>query len=256
MAYKRKRQNAFNGNPNKRGKSMGAFHKRRSVGVVSIAAARKAMQAIQELKGVDTATDITSVIATTSTNANIFTLNLVAPGSASYNRIGRKLSLKSVRLYGLIKATIAEQATTADLHGLLVRLTVVWDKQPSGVLPVFSDIFGQTLQDGTEQSSFLDKLRYDNTDRFQVLRDVVHDFDPTLYNGGAGTANGQLPVTFYDEYIPLKGKESVFSGQSGTATIADISSGALYLVVRSSNNISGVAEAQLDGTARLRYTDN
>lgn len=255
MAYKRKRQG--NGpNYNKRGKYAGGHFGRNRPAPVSIAAARRAMQSFQELKGVDTDTDANTIIATTSTNGDIMTLNLIQPGSASYNRIGRKIKLKSVRMWGVLTFNIGEAALSADVKGLNVRMAVVWDKQPSGALPTFADIFGHTLQDGTEQSLIFDKLRYDNTDRFQVLRDCVKTANPGLYNGGAGSGNLQQMVMYYDEFIDLKNKETVFSGQSAPATIADISSGALYLVVRASDNTSGVGQVELDGEARLRYTDS
>ena len=54
--------------------------------------------------------------------------------------------------------------------------------------------------------------------------------------------------------MKLKDLESVYSGQSNPMTIADISTGALYLVMRS--QYTGVASSvTVDGIARLRYKD-
>lgn len=255
MAYKRK-QTTDNSGYRKRGKFNRSNYGRASSGTVSIAAARRAMQAFQELKGVDTDTDANTIISTTSTNGDIIPMNLIAPGSASFNRIGRKVKLRSIRFWGVLTYEIGADAISGNVKGLNVRMAVVWDKQPSGVLPTFADIFGHTLQDGTEASLIYDKPRYDNTDRFQVLRDCVKTYNPTLYNAAGGSSDHQLGELYYDEYVDLKYKETVFSGQSAPATIADISSGALYLVVRASNNTAGVGTVEMDGESRLRYTDS
>jgi len=88
-----------------------------------------------ELKGVDTVLTLNPVIATTSTNASSFTLNLIVPGSGSFNRVGRTIMMKSVRLYGQLVYTYGLTATTNDIIGNTLRMVVVYDKQPSGVSP-------------------------------------------------------------------------------------------------------------------------
>jgi len=124
-----------------------------------------------ELKGVDTSLALSPVIATTNTNASAFTINLIPPGTASYNRVGRKTYPSSLRLFGEAFYTYGVAATTANVAGSQLRMVVVWDKQPGGAVPAFDTIFGHTLQDGTEACVFTDPLRFDNTDRFHVIRD-------------------------------------------------------------------------------------
>jgi len=211
-----------------------------------------------ELKGMDTNLDtaIGTIIDTTNTNAGIAVLNLVQPGTGSWNRVGRKIVPSSVRCYGTLTTEFNASATLGNWVGNWIRLIVVWDQQPSGTLPTFADIFGGTVQDGTESSSVMDPLRYDNMDRFKVLRDVRLTIDPSIAPLASGTANDLRLQTNFDFMVPLKGVETVYSGQSAPQTIADISTGALYFIARSMHDLANNCTTQIaDGRARLRYRD-
>lgn len=210
-----------------------------------------------EKKGVDTSLSLTPVIATTNTNASSFVLNLVQQGAGSWNRVGRKINLLSVRLRGTATFTIGPTVTTGNLLSNTMRMVVVWDKQPSGAaIPTFDAVFGKTAQDGTESCTFLDPVRYDNMDRFAILRDVVCAKSATAVLT-TGTSN-QLDMNFdFDEFVKLGGREVVFSGQSAPMTIADISTGALYVYFRTEFNTASTNFVGIDAhsMARLRYTD-
>ena len=128
-----------------------------------------------EKKGVDQVLSDASIINTTNTNASSTAVNLIAPGNGSYNRVGRKCFMKSLKLNFVFGFRTDPTPTTGDLFGNFVRCVVVWDKQPSGALPTWDTIFGHTLQDGTEASQINDPPRYDNMSRFQVLSDDIID---------------------------------------------------------------------------------
>jgi len=201
-----------------------------------------------EVKGVDGAFTASTVTNTTGNTNDIQVLNLIAPGSGSFNRIGRKVNLKSVRLTGT--ASVAFPAVTTANAGDLLRMVVVWDKQPTGVLPNFDVIFGTTDQAGTETAvSSLSNLRYDNMERFQVVRDKIIPFN----SNGASTSITTI-VAAFDEYIKLN-HTCTYSGQSATCTIADISSGALYLIFRTVYTDLSVTVSTTAGQYRLRYID-
>lgn len=205
-----------------------------------------------ELKGMDTSINQVGVLATTNTNGNIETLNLIQTGNGSWNRVGRKTHLKSVRLQGVLLNTMA--LTNGDWVGNSVRLLLVWDQQPSsGTLPLYSDIFGVTSQTGVETTAVLDPPKYDNMDRFRVLKDWREDFVPQ-----AQVPSNTDTVTEYrqiDCYLALKELESVYSGQSNPMTIADISTGALYFIARAVNNAATTSTANIVMNARVRYSD-
>jgi hypothetical protein len=213
-----------------------------------------------EVKGVDILLTQATIVNTTNDGTNAVVLNLIPPGSGSWNRIGRKAQLQSVRLRGT-----AQFIGTPGSAGLTVqnwmRMVVVWDKQPSGTQPAWDTIFGITPQSGTEASTLLAPLRYDNMDRFQVLKDTVVSPNDCLPVGVAATGQTTQSIPF-DCYIPLKGRETVYSGQTATQTIADISSGGLYVYFRCMYNqaVSGaVPQAQVaidaNSLARLRFLD-
>lgn len=231
---------------------------------------RRTSSGTGELKGVDTDISLAfdDVLATTNTNGSMFTLNLVPPGTASYNRIGRKIRLKSLRLQ--VPATYVYtlgDANTRETENRL-RMVVVWDKQPSGAVPTWDTIFGSTNQVGTEASGIFSSLRFDNTDRFRVLLDkqVIGKVESQSYvwNGSAILEQTTWKKYYMDEYIKLGGRETVFGGQASPATIADISSGGLYVFFRADQNdtatsqwtIGTVGGESTPALARLRYSDN
>lgn len=253
-SYSRKRK--FDGKPGSSKKA-----RKSSYGPTSSVARRSTgmrvvpRQRFGEVKGVDTILTYTPIIASTNTNAGIQVVNLIAPGSGSFNRIGRKAYLKSLRIKGYLDAAITSVAASSDLMGSVVRMVVVWDKQPSsGAIPNFNDMFGVTDQAGTESSTIMAPIRYDNMDRFKILKECTWEFNPEAISPNAGdVVNMQKAV---DEYIKLN-HETVYSGQTATQTIADISTGALYIVWRASTNTAGtfIAGVSNQTYARLRYTD-
>lgn len=208
----------------------------------------------RELKGVDLAFPATAGVngytETATTNADILVVNLIQTGNGSWNRVGKSVSLKSLRIRGFFKA-ILQNGTTIPSNFL--RMAIVWDKQPSGgSIPTFNTIFGKTDQSGNETSEITDPLRYDNTGRFRVLRDCIYTINPQAAGENTDTTE---PYVHVDEFINLKGLETIYSGQSTPMTINDISSGALYIVLRANNRLSSNSIEPLKMMYRLRYYD-
>jgi len=207
-----------------------------------------------ELKGVDTSLSLSPIISTSTTNGSSFLLNAIAPGSGSFNRIGRKAILKSLRIKGGLSFGMTPSAAGA-VDPNSVRMVIVWDKQPnSGTIPTWDLIFGVTDQAGAETSNVLAPLKYDNMARFQVLKDKSFDCQ-TVPGNVVSTATVNQFVSI-DEYIALGNRETTYSGQSATCTIADISTGALYVYFRAqSQTTTASAAVDADTIARLRYMD-
>jgi len=214
-----------------------------------------------ELKGVDTdlGTLIGSVITSTNTDDDIIVLNLIQPGTGSWNRIGRRVQMVSVRVKGLVQWICRPLVTTGNMDSNVLRLVLVWDTQPAGAKPTFSTIFGKTEQDGTESTDILDALRYDNMDRFKVLRDTTMYFTPPFFNAAGLSTNRIQVLKDFDMSVPLEHMclESVYSGQSSPQTIADVNSGGLYFIARATSSATDNNFLQLNRcTARLRFRDN
>lgn len=200
-----------------------------------------------ELKGVDT--DLTSLagfVTTVNTNDDILVLNLVQQGTGSFNRVGRKIYLQSVRLNMWMRQVAQNNLTSVNW----ARIALVWDRQPTGVLASYDAIFANTDQTGTDTPTLESSLRYDNTDRFKVLMDRRHEFQP----GFLQSMNLTTDSWILDEFVSLKGLETVYNATTSPAVIADISSGALLLVCRAFDAANSVISCTL-GKARLRYTD-
>lgn len=209
-----------------------------------------------ELKCMDTTLSQTDIVASTSDTSSSNVLNIVEVGNASWNRIGKTIHMQSMRIKGMLSYSYAPQATTGSILGTVVRMVVVYDKQPSGSQPAFSTIFGQQTLDGTESTLIFSNLKPDNTGRFKVIRDKYYEFQPRLWNNEAGTVDSGEAVKWVDEYVDLKGIKAIYSGQSDPGVMADISSGGLYVYFRSQAYTDTTAEVQFkNASCRLRFKD-
>jgi len=208
-----------------------------------------------EKKGLDTDVSYTPIISTTNTNGGIFPLNLIQPGTGSWNRVGRKVHLQSIRVVGVLYGSIRPDGAGV-IRNNNVRLILVWDKQPSGgAIPTFDNVFGVTDQVGAESCpDYTCPPRYDNMNRFKVLKDWNLDLKAEFINPTGATPDYK-PIAMIDTYVKLKGLETVFSGQSNPCTIADISSGALYLIQRAHTNAASISLVESNLITRLRYVE-
>jgi len=202
-----------------------------------------------ELKGVDSIINQNPLSTDLSSNAGFYTVNLIQPGTGSWNRVGRKIRMKSLRIKCIMNFN---SLSNPALFNNNARMVVVYDKQPSGALPIFSTIFGGTDQNGTESSGILFNLAYDNTERFSVLSDEVYSGDIKVIKDTEAT---QYTINI-DKFIKLKGLTTVYSGQSNPCTIADISSGALYIILRAEIGDGSDSVDVEKSICRLRYYDN
>jgi len=207
-----------------------------------------------EKKGVDTFIQYNPIIGTTSTNAQITILNGIQQGAGSWNRVGRKVSLKSVRVKGYYLFNIVPTAVTGNLEIPFVRYCIIWDRQPnSGTLPSYDAIFMSTAQTGTEATNTIsDQVRYDNMSRFRILKDVSLPCPtvPIMPSGSAPASQFAIPV---DEYLKINNLETTYSGSNNPVTIADIATGALYFVARALGATTSSVVCNL--TSRVRYND-
>lgn len=219
---------------------------------VSIAALIKATKG--ELKGVDTILAVSPVLDTTNTNGSAFCLNIVDSGSGAYERVGRKVTSKSVRIRCSAFHSMAPVAVTMDRIGNQLRMVVVWDKSPNqGAIPSFDTVFGQTDLSGALSTHFLDPVNYGEVDRFVVLRDC-NVLMPVTAAPSGGTTNSVINFYQIDEFIDLKNKETIYGDDAGV--VADISTGSLLVYFRCQlNTATNIVSIDPDAFARWRYTD-
>lgn len=204
----------------------------------------KKLQREIEKKGVDTPLAINGIIDTYNTNGDIYLLNGIDAGTQAYQRVGRKVRYLSLRVKGVANL---EGVTRANV----LRMIVVWDKQPNGALPTYSQIFGNTDAVGITTQTLNSQILYDQMDRFKILRDKTM---PMNIASNATATELYAYWVEWDEYINLKGLESVYNdGNAGT--IADINSGAIYLIFRAAIYDATNSHVDVNCVARLRYTD-
>lgn len=228
---------------------------------IPVAPRYQAIRRNDDPKGVDISNLATQIgaplLASTTTNTGVAVLNCVQPGNGSWNRAGRKIKMQSVRIKGAVEMLSDNNGGAAACRGGVVRLVVVYDKNVSGTpaaIPIYNVIFGTTDQLGNEVGLPFDNLRWDNTGRFRVIRDMMLTLDPIAIPGPA--EEGAVRKVWFDEYIDLKGLETIYSGQSNPCTIADISSGALYLFARVDVATTNSAAALIaESTSRLRFSN-
>lgn len=202
-------------------------------------------QPSQELKAFDVTSTTTNVDVVAAPPNFATNLNCPVNGAELYQRVGRKIYMKSLHLKGWLQI-----AATALQD--FVRIVVYYDSQPNAGPPTFASLF----QDSTvgAASTFLSSINLVNRERFQILRNIEVLTPSSTYNAGVLTntaypeTNGRLRV---DEFIDLKGLETIFNSTNG-GTVADISSGAVGFVVFSAENSNSVV---FQWSSRLRYYD-
>lgn len=205
-----------------------------------------ASQPKQELKAFDFALSGFNIdaAATPATVANA-ALNCPVNGSELYQRVGRKIYMKSLHMRGWLQA---EATGVQDI----LRLIIYYDSQPNGAAPTLATL----IQDSNAgaATSVLSEINLNNRQRFQILRDKDILVPSVTFTAGVLTntnypdSSGRLAI---NEFIPLKGLETVFN--AGTSqTIADITSGAIgfFFISQTTDNTW-----LFDYTTRLRYYD-
>lgn len=201
-----------------------------------------------EIKAIDIAR--TGYIFRTPAAASaVALLNGIQTGTGFFNRIGSRIEMKSLHVRG----TISNIATGTDCQG---RILIIYDRQPTGALPVITSILQGRDQTGAAATSGLSEINLDNRDRYIVIRDMQFDF-PSVTNTAGVLTNGpnwagQDPRMTINEFIKLKGLVTHFSGTANPATISEIATGALYIVTVAELNDS-TWQANLN--FRLRFGD-
>lgn len=177
----------------------------------------------------------------------VFTILCLPVVGADFNqRVGRKITIKSVYIKGMIQNEQAVTPTAGANGPQHLRMVIVYDMQPNGAVPATTDL----LVSATPAS----QLNLNNRDRFKVLADKEFVMGPTVYSTTAtqSVASFNQQAYFVKKYKKLN-LEVVFSTSGGT--IADITSGALYMFWIGSR-VSGAGDGNFVGSTRVRYADN
>jgi len=159
-------------------------------------------------------------------------LNCIPQGATSYNRIGTKVVIKSIKF-----STTFSMLGTAPSTGI-VRWMLVYDRQPNGSFPSISSILSENI---STVPGFYSGVNMANRSRFLVLRDQFINFDVH-----------QFQIKAVSAYIRTN-LEPQFT--STTSTIGDITTGALYFVAFSTTAAAANYFTNFSTTCRIRYID-
>lgn len=214
----------------------------------------------EEIKSVDVLPAVMSqAISTTA----VFTLlNPVQEGSSFYNRVGRRITMKSLLLQGYIVTTESNAAPTVEDY---MRLMVIYDRQPNGTFPVLADVLTSYNNAGATSSTSLDQINMNNRDRFHVLVDQRTYLHPVGADGVLSTVSGttyekngsgQQQTYNIKKFIKLRNLETHYKASSNPAVIGDQATGALFLMIVGYAVAVGNAAFNFVGQSRLRYIDD
>lgn len=172
-------------------------------------------------------------------------INGIVPGTAEHQRLGRKVTMKSLKLRCAIQLISGTTPTADDL----LRFLVVYDRQSNAAAPTFSDVIASVDAAGNVSNGPWDARNESNRGRFLILRDKQFHGQATASDTaarmGLQTQNALNPTDWVD-YIKLKNLEINFN--TGTAgTVADITTGSIYVMCAG-------ASAAADNQFQLRMT--
>lgn len=197
-----------------------------------------------ELKAFDVA--YTSTVSNTiAAPPPFYCLNAVTNGSELYQRVGRKIYMKSLHFRGAFQPNAAANEQVG-------RVIIYYDSQPNAAAPTVAALIQDS--NAAAASTVFSEINLINRQRFKILRDYQ------VLLGGVNAVAATVEVVpdpiknslNVDFFIKLKGLETIFNAVNG-GTIADISSGSIGMVFF--GDAAADLHWQLNWQSRLRYYD-
>jgi len=189
--------------------------------------------------------DLENLNASVSTTGGVVLLNGIANGTEIYQRVGRKVIMKSM----LFRITIFNDPTKQDPQGTAIRIILFYDTQTNGSAPTVANVLGN-MQATPYTPTVVSPMNLNNRDRFKILKDWVVGCPAAAY-GPTPTFSlvGGSPDTKYRSCYKKLNHDVIF--QSGSNGVADIASGAIWCLI-----IADVADAKkVDFNCRIRFSD-
>lgn len=197
-----------------------------------------------------TADPVNTFLALNSTGS-VVGINLIQVGSSMFNRIGRKIEMRSVRLTMKLTALAVTRNTGFD-YG---RVMIIYDRQTNGAFPVMATILSDTDQSANNTTESASGLNMNNRERFVTILDKKIVIPQVTNTAGAYTnvVPSDMPI-MWDDFRQLRGLTTHYGADSNPAVIGDITTGGLYLISLA-QNVAGAENFQMFFNVRLKYTD-
>ena len=193
---------------------------------------------------------IINVPTTTNANSAVTLVNGLVEGTGPYQRVGRDIKMKSLRITGVARMR-SKGTGSGDIFGNCLRMIVVYDESPGPTTPKFDDIFSEINSGGGVVSSVWSQPSLQNGDRFTVLRDRTYYAAPM-----AAYTGWYVNFVHIDEYIKLKDVRTRYKSSATHMRTANLSTGALYVIWRAEKDDEYTHwNIQENMHSRLRYYD-
>lgn len=253
MPGKRKRYTSAYASANKyaRGRAGSAYARRpRSLGVAGAPLATRGFRGgygsrMPSSRSEKKVSDIGVGSLQVNTTGTVTLLHIPTLGTDYTNRIGRKTLCKSIYVRGRVNLESATNYT----GGVLVaaqsaRMIVFEDCQPNGAAPGVTDLL--VSADPSSQ------LNLNNRDRFKILKDKVWFMDG-MSTTSTSASQGRQGYSF--KIYKKLNVETIFNATNG-GTIADITSGALFMLWIGSAAAGVNTDTNASLSTRVRFIDN
>ena len=137
-----------------------------------------------------------------------------------------------------------------------LRLVLFYDRQTNAAAPSVGSVLLTNDNAGSFTTTSLSGINLSNVDRYTIIRDWQWAIPDQVQFATGDTASSSLAcsdIAGKKVFVNLKGLETHFN--NGTAgTVADITSGALYLLAIGANaNVD--SQWQVTFSTRIRFTD-
>lgn len=203
------------------------------------------------------ALDVPLTLVTLSTTGTVTLLNGIQEGTSFFNRVGRRIEMKSLHFVGNLD-------TTGNAAGVddYIRIMIIYDQQPTGTNPASTEFLQDVDNAGTLTTTSYSGLNLNFRDRFTILMDhrigVARDGGSstdgvTEIAGGSTTENSN--TSQFNRYIRMRGLLTQYKQTANPAAIGDITTGALYLFTLGKIAV-GTAGYNLAFKTRLRFADS
>lgn len=181
-------------------------------------------------------------------------VNLVQQGTGLPQRIGTKVTSKGLQIKLNVVRTNINQNNPQTC-----RFMVIYDRQPNGTYPATNQVLTILTQANVNGTGiFTSMLNPTFKERMTVLRDKIWTLPPVnaTLSSTVMTLPGNAERTLIiEDYIKLKGLQTTFNGTANPMTIAQMQTGAVYILVFGSATANTTDGWQIGGNVRYTFYD-
>lgn len=181
----------------------------------------------------------TSIHTPTPTKTETFGLALIEQGTEKKQRLGNKITLKSISAN--FKIDLGKQGTTTEAQ---LRLVIIQDRRPNGTVPVWYDAANPCVFNAKTMDALLNTSE-DMKGRFQILLNKKFTWE-----------SGVNPQIRRFSYYKRFNTPVLYDGTTSGGSLADTSRNNFFIMYLIEDAYtSGGTATNVMGAYRTRYTD-